>query len=229
MAFDQSVITDGPNVTLDGFDLRIRWASSAPEGTTFQVYVNGVLAWSGTQRACSIVRPGAFARIDVGAVLMGEGSVGLGASLPSLGGTPRRAKLTWSGGTYLDGAIEKFHVYGEPTPGGGINYATPAGVVTAYGPNVTDGWGMGGWGEGGWGTGSAYYSWTSPPLYSGTWNWAIKAVDTAGNESSAVLLSSAVQAAPRPPAPDSAGRMLTYMYNSVTGVATLSWLASPPG
>jgi hypothetical protein len=227
--FDQSTILGDPILTPDGFELRVRWASSDPPGTTFQVYVDGVLAWSGVSRSATIARPAAFARVDVGAVRFGESGLGFGSLVPSLGGTPRRVELTWTGGTYLDDAIAGFNVYGEATPGGGIDYGTPLGHVAAYGAVVTDGWGFGGWGEGGWGVASGSYAWTSGPLYSGTWHWGVKAVDSSGNEGTAATFSETVVAAPRPPAPDAAGRMLTAAYNAGTGIVTLSWLASPPG
>lgn len=229
MPFDQSVITDGPNWAADAFDLRVWWSSSAPAGTTFQLYADGQLAWSGASRSASIPRPTAFMRLDVGAVAQGEATADLSASLPSLGGTPRRAVLTWSGGTYLDDAIAGFNVYGESTPGAGVDYAHRLAFVAAYGPVVTDGAGMGGAGKGGAGRAAATYSWTSRPLYSGTWHFGVKPIDIAGNEGTAVAYTATISAAPRPPAPDTAGRMLTYTYVAGTGVATLSWLASPPG
>jgi len=229
MPFSQSTIIGDPTWTADAFELRVAWASSAPAGTYFQLYVDGKLAWAGVQRTATIPRPASFARIDVGTVAQGEATTDLGASIPSLGGTARRVTLPWQGGTYLDDAIAGFNVYGESTPGAGVNYSTPLAFVAAYGSLVSDGWGLGGWGEGGWGAAASDYSWTSDPLYSGTWHWGVKPVDTAGIEGTAATYSATVVAAPRPPAASASGVMLSYSYNATSGIPTLNWLASPPG
>lgn len=234
MAFDQSNITDGPNVTRHGAKALISWSSSDPDGTPYQLYADGVLVWSGTARSVVLPYPSTRTLYRVGAVDPSEAGTDLSATLPTITGSggAARVKLTWIGGTYLDAAgggdLAGFHVYGESAPGGGIDYVTPLAKVMAYRNNiVSDGWGVGGWGEGAWGAAAGRYSWTSDPLGAGTWNWGIKAFDRAGNESAAETISLAVASPPRPPAADANGKRLSYSYNSTSHVATLNWAASP--
>lgn len=227
MPFDDSVISDISARPFDA-DLFLSWSSSAPAGTTFQVYADGVLSWHGAELSCVVPLPSHRVRVDVGAVAAGEGKTDFSAGLTPPPGTGSRARLTWTGGNYLDpdGSLRGFHIYGEATPGGGIAYGTPLGFVAAYpGGRGTDGFGMGGFGSGGFGSGSGSYSWTSDPLISGTWNFGVKPVGTAGNEGTATTASVAISVPPAPPAADANGKRLTYTY--LSGTVTLNWLASP--
>lgn len=227
MAFDDTVISGISARPFDA-DLFLSWASSAPAGTTFQVYVDNLFTWHGTDLACVLPLPTARVRIDVGAVADGEATTDFSASLPAPAGTGSRARLTWTGGSYLDpdGDLLGFNVYGEATPGGGIAYGTALGFVAAYpGGVATDGFGLGGFGSGGFGSGAGAYSWTSDPLTSGTWNFGVKALGAAGNEGTAVTTSVAISVPPAPPAANANGKRLTYTY--LSGTVTLNWLASP--
>jgi hypothetical protein len=229
MAFSQASISD-VRVTRDGVDLLVSWSSSAPSGTTFQLYVAGMLTWHGFARSAVVPAPpaGSSTRFDVGTVAADEGLVDFSASLPTPGGGGNRVELTWAGGDYLAADIAGYYVYGGTTAGGAVSYASPLAAIPAYlAGQVTSGYGMGGYGAGGYGAAAASYSWTSGPLSGGTWNFAVKSFDAAGNLGTARTTSAVVAAPPNPPAANAAGKRLTYLFNPVSHVATLSWLASP--
>ena len=111
----------------------------------------------------------------------------------------RTVTLQWFGGTYEAADLVGFHVYGEPTPGGGIDFTTMLSTIPAYTAGIiTDGFGYGGYGQGGYGAAAGSYSWTSAPFSTGTWNSAVKPFDTAGNEGSAQMTAVAIYAPPLP-------------------------------
>jgi hypothetical protein len=229
MAFDPSPIT-AIRAFLDGAELFVTWTSTAPPGSYYQVYVGHRLAWHGTALGCVTVLPVHAAAIHVGTVQASEIKTNFSGSLASVGGSGNRVTLNWTGGTYLDPTgnddVVGFHVYRGTTPGGAVDYSKPVGTVAAYSAGVIlDGWGLGRWGKGGWGRADSSYSWTSPPLSRGTWNFAINVFNSAGIESPALTASQAVAGPPNPPAMDAQGQRLTYSYNAGTGVATLNWNA----
>jgi hypothetical protein len=138
--------------------------------------------------------------------------------------------LSWQGGTFQAPDIVGFHVYGERSPGGGIDYSTILATIPAYTAGViTDGFGYGGFGQGSFGLSSGAYSWTSPPLSGGVWNWAVKPFDAAGNEGSAQTAAVTINAPPSAPAPFAGQTRLVYSYNPATKSVTLNWNASAPG
>jgi hypothetical protein len=226
MSFSQSNITSVNPPVQYGTQLLLSWASSALNGTIYQVYLNQQLVWSGVGLTCSIPVPAAIARIDIGTVGSAENQTNFRTELPS---TPaRQVTLSWLGGTYQGADIAGFHIYGETTPGGGIDYTTILATVPAYVAGiVTDGFGYGGFGQGGFGLSAGSYTWTSQPLSGGTWNWGIRSFDIAGNEGSAQTTAVAVSAPPLPPAPLPNATRLQYTYNSSTHQVTLAWNASP--
>jgi hypothetical protein len=229
MAFDDTVISGISARPFDA-DLYISWSSSAPAGTTFQVYLDAKLVWHGADLACVLPLPAHRVTIDVGAVGAGEATTDFSSSLTPPPGTGSRAELTWTGGAYLDpdGDLAGFRVYGEATPGGGIDYGTVLGTVAAYpGGRATDGFGLGGFGSGGFGSGAGSYSWTSDPLASGTWHFGVRPLSGAGNEGPAATAAVTISVPPMPPAVNGNGKRLTYTYNVSTSVLTLNWLASP--
>lgn len=229
MAFSQATISD-VRVTRDGVDLLVSWTSSAPPGTTFQLYAAGMLAWHGFARSAVLPapRPGVRTRFEVGTVAADEGLADFSADLPVPDGGGTRVSLGWQGGRHLGADILGFYVYSGTTAGGAVSYAAPVATVAAYPQGLyTDGYGMGGYGSGGYGSSASTYSWTSGPLSGGTWNFAVKSFDAAGNLGTARTTSAVVAAPPNPPAANAAGKRLTYVYNSTSHVATLSWIASP--
>jgi hypothetical protein len=191
MAFDPTVIS-GLRADRDGRDWRLSWQSSAPAGAIHQVYLDGRLAWSGPA-----------------------------SSLPALPGGGRQADLAWYGGTFLAHDLAGFKVFGEPTPGAGIDYGTVLADLVAYpAGRVFDGAGVGPFGQGGAGHAATVYRWRSAPLaVSGTWHHAIKPYDAAGNIGAGLAAAVAV-AAPPGPAQTPAGT-----YNAGTRVLTLTWAA----
>ncbi len=204
--------------------------SSAPTGTTFQVYANSTLSWHGFARSTILPAPrsGVRTRYDVGTVDPDEGLEDFSADLDPPPGDGSRVFLEWPGGRYLGIDIVGFYVYASSAPGGAVDYSTILATVPAYVQGfATDGYGQGGYGSGGYGSTGSNYSWTSGPLAGGTWNFAVKPFDAAGNLGTARTQSAVVEAPPNPPARNAAGKRLTYTYNATTHVATLAWLASP--
>jgi hypothetical protein len=217
VAFSQTTIQDVA-VTRADAELAVSWFASDPEGTWYQVYVDRVLSWHGTRRRCVVPFPhhtgSQSLRIEVGSVLPSEAGQDFSASLPTPPGGGMRFTLGWQGGAFLGADIAGFHIYTGLTPGGAVNYAEPVDTVTAYPQGlVNDGFGMGGFGSGGYGSAGGDYSWTSEPVSPGTWNYAVRSFDAAGNESSSVTGSVTVAGPPRPPARNASGRRLTYTLN----------------
>jgi hypothetical protein len=228
--FDQSTITEVLPPVWDGAALQVQWRSSAPPGTVFQVYVSRQLAWHGTSRWVALTMPTSRVQIDIGAVGPGEATTDFSAQLPP--SPSNRAQLFWLGGSYLDPSgnddVAGFLVYGEKTPGGGIDYTKALKQITAYpGGILTDGYGLGGFGQGGFGRAASSYQWTSDALGSGLWSFAVASYDAAGNQGAGSISSVAITAPPRPPAAYPDGSRLQYTYNPSNRTVTLSWQASP--
>lgn len=245
MPFDASSITEA-TATRDGAELLVRWTSTAPAGSMFQLYTRGRLVWHGTTRSVVLPLPpaGATWRFDVGVVDPAEALADLSATLPAPPGGGDRVTLRWSGGSYLSPDLAGFRVYHGPSGGGtgaagygvggygasgyGVGgYDRPAETVAAYSQGVaTDGYGTGGYGMGGYGTGAGSYAWTSRPLAGGDWSFAVLPFDRAGNKGEATTATATIAAPPGPPAANALGRRLTLNYDPTTHIATLAWL--PP-
>jgi hypothetical protein len=207
----------------------VQWDSTDAAGTIFQAYVDGMLVASTTARLVHLP-PAARGRsrtIQVGAVGAGEGTADLSSSLPTAPTTGDRAKLTWYGGTYLSDTIAGFKIYRSATSGGAVSYTTPVATVAAYPAGIpTDGFGVGRFGGGGFGRSEAAYTWRSDPLPTGTWRFGVAAYDAAGNQvSSPSEIDVDIVALPKPPGATSAGRRISYTYNSGSRVAVLPWTA----
>lgn len=225
MAFDQTDVDD-LRLARSGCDLVVSWTSSAPAGTTFQVYLDRRLAWWGASTRARFPWPRQSVRVDVGAVAAGQGPTDLSGSLPAA--PADRARLDWLGGTFLSPTIQGFRVFGSTAAGQPVSYSAPVDVLPAYHGATTDGWGLGGYDQGGWGQAASAYSWTSGPLGPGLWGFAVVPFDAAGNPAGTPATAAVTIAAPpRPPAPDALGRRLTYSLDAPTRVATLHWLPSP--
>jgi hypothetical protein len=237
MAFSQSRISN-VNVWIDGAELYVAWSSSAPPDTTFQVYVDHRLAWFGRAKQCYVPIPsGASGRntwVEVGTVAPDEASSDFSGSLTGPGGPGERALLSWLGGTYLDHTghddIQGFLVFQSAAASAPVNYSAPVDTIPAYpGGWISDGFGQGGFGQGGFGRAATLSQWTSGPLPSGTWQFAVVPYDRAGNSrGSGQTVSVTIRAAPRPPAMAADGTRLQYSYSGpATRQVTLSWLPSP--
>lgn len=231
MAFDSSVVTNLA-IRRDETDMLVAWSTTAPVGTYFQVYQDHRLVWVGSALRVHLPYPDGIVNIDVGAVDDDEIRDDLSASLPAIVGSGAVVELTWLGGSYLDSTglddVQGFHVYSGTVAGGAVSYTTPVATIPAYaGGVILDGFGLGGYGGGGFGRSESSYSWRSDRLGVGTWNFAIKSYDAAGNEGTAATVSKAITGPPRPPEPTDDGARLTRSYVSGTRVVTLSWLASP--
>jgi hypothetical protein len=225
VAFDDSSITDIQHGRA-GTNFVVSWTSTAPVGTTFQVYRRRSLAWSGTSRSCVLPWPTVKGTTIVGTVDPSERTTDFSATLPAELDT---ATVTWFGGTYLSPSIVGFRVYASTAPGGAVDYATPIATVPAYpGGLVLDGFGLGRFGKGGFGLAESAYTWTTDPLANGVWTFAVAPYDAAGNElPSPGEVTLTIAAPPAPVAPDGRGVRLSYTYDPVLFKVTLGWLASP--
>lgn len=226
MAFSQATISD-VQIARAGAELLVSWTSSTPDPVTFQVYLDHVLAWSGPSRSVTLPMPPGRVAVSVATVAADEAETDFSGSLPAL--VLPFQTLTWEGGTFLSPDLAGFHIYGEPTAGGGIDFTDVLATVAAYpGGVVTDGYGMGGYGHGGYGRSASVYSWQTPALGNGVWTFAVAPFDAAGNEDATpATVAVTITAAPRPPAAAANGARLSYVWNPTTHVATLTWLASP--
>lgn len=200
MSFSQATIEQVFPPRIWWGQVYLSWSASRPAGTWFQIYINQQLAWSGQRCWAWVPLPSGPVRIDIGSVDTGEEQTSFTQSLPSA--PSRRAKLSWQSGTYKAIDLAGFRVYGEPSPSAGVDFTTPLSDITAYPAGIlTDGFGLGGFSEGGWGQAASSYAWTSGPLSSGTWHFAIVPYDKAGNEGSPQTTTVVISSPPRSPAP----------------------------
>ncbi len=200
MPFSQSTMTEVLPPQVRGSQVYLSWTSSSSTGTWFQVYVNRRLAWSGQRRWTWIPIPSGPVRIDIGTVDSGEEQTSFVALLPSA--PARRVQLSWQSGTYKGTDLAGYRVYGEPSPGIGIDFTSPLSDLTAYPAGIlTDGFGLGGFGDGGWGQAASTLSWISDPLAGGSWQFAVVPYDEAGNEGTARTVTVTIGSPPRAPAP----------------------------
>ena len=177
-------------------------------------------------------------RVDIGTVLPGEEQTDFSGSLPSA--PARRAELSWLGGTFEGADIAGFRVFGSDAARGygvggfgtGFFGDVDLGVVladiTAYPSGIyTDGFGFGGFGLGGFGESASTYTWTSEPLTSGAWSYAVIPYDSAGNLGTAAVTGVTIVCPPLPPALNPDNLRLHYTYDAGDQEVTLAWLASP--
>ncbi len=232
MALDDSTILD-IETALDGADLHLRWTSTGPASATYQIYLEGRLAWSGTGRSATIPAPLRPASVFVGAVGDGEAEADFSASVPPAGKTGDRVRLAWEGGSYLDASglddVAEYRIYGSPGSGRPCDFDAPLATLSAYPPGTepADGFGRGGFGRGGFGRAATSYAWTSGRLASGIWEFAVRPVDVAGNERQSPAVPIALECRPLAPAANKDGGRLSRSFDAPTGVVTLSWLPSP--
>lgn len=229
MSFDPSVITEVFPPARHGSRLTLEWTTAAPDGTFFQVYLQGRLAWWGAQLVADVPSPSGLVDVQIGAVGAGEQSTDFSSSLTPIA---TRALLAWSGFgatayRVYEGAAG-FGLGGFGFGGMGGTAATLVGTVPAIeGGYSTDGFGLAGFGQGGFGNQGGSFSWTSGPLSRGAWNFSVVPIDAAGNAGTPALSTVTITAPPRPPAPDTSGHRLAYTYDFGLKKVTLTWLASP--
>lgn len=225
MAFNPSTITSVDPPEFEAGHVVLRWQSPDPVGTWYQVYLDGRLVWWGIETQATIPYPSGRVRIDIGVVANGEQETDFSGSIVTRSNC---ARLDWKGGAIQAPDLASFRIYGEHSPGAGIDYITPIDEITAFPGDVyLDGFGMGGFGEGSFGTSIVLFSWVSNPLAGGTWAFAVVPVDTAGNEGVPRLGTQHIVAPPGPPGLNAFGQRLTYTYSFATKQVTLSWLPSP--
>jgi len=226
--FTQQYITSVNAPVQYGTEVFLSWTSDIPAASdlVYQVYENDVLVWHGTSTYCTLPLPAYTVRFDIGTVGFTQQGVSFASLLPP---APRlQAELTWLGGTFEAPDIAGFHIYGEVSPGGGINYTSVLATIPAYTAGiVTDGFGEGGFGEGGFGESAGSYSWISNPLHTGDWTFGVVPFDTNGNEGTGATTIVPITAPPGEPIPFPDRSRLHYAYDNVTYEAVLSWNASP--
>lgn len=204
-------------------DFRVSWESSDPPGTWFQVYLNGRLAWSGSEQVADVASPivGRRIALDVLAVDRQDAAKDLSSYLAT---RLDCAYLQWAD----VGDADRYDIYCGTAPGDTTpDYTTPVGSVPArpFGM-VLGGWGVGTWGGGFWGTGSTLYRWSSAPLAGGDWTFGVKAVDAAGISGPAVEETVTITAPPSAPPVSAAGLFLTGVYDALTATLVLTWQPS---
>lgn len=226
MPFDQAAVTSVENAKRRDGQIFLSWSGTLPAGGWWQVYIDRALAWTGDKPRASIQKGPGRVRVDIGAVASGERFVDFSDQL-----TPppnNHATLSWTGGTFEGDDLAGWRIYGESAAGGGIDYGRPLGTVRAVEAGINlDGFGLGTFGGGGFGSAAGTFSWTSGPLTSGTWHFAVVPFDTAGNEGTPATVAQVILVPPQPPALDGSGNRLEYSYNPGTHTPTLTWLASP--
>jgi hypothetical protein len=239
MPFDTTPVSN-ERYTRDQGTLVVEWDSTLGDHAVYQVYANGELVWSGTGLLCILPYPNVWTFYEVGAVDPEEVGSDLSASLS---GPLNRPHLTWTGGTYQSEAILGYAIYGEDSPGAGINYSERIGFVPAGAAGVIlSGYGDGGYGDGGYGGSGQDYEWTGSPYGPGTWTFGVQAIDLQGREipggygmggygtggyggTTGSTVDITIVGPPRPPADLGYGR-LSIFYDDSTQVATLTWNAS---
>lgn len=244
MSFDTSVISEVTHAR-EGGRLTLEWTSTAAPGVFYQLYLQGALAWWGTEQHVTVSAPRGLIDVQIGSVADGEqttdfskpgfGTGGFGAGgFDGLATAPitTRALLEWIG----FGAAE-YRIYegirgfghgGFGFGGMGGSAGTLVGTVTGLEQGIsTDGFGHSGFGQGGFGVQGGDFSWTSNPLTQGDWNFSVVPYDASGNAGTPSLATVTITAPPRPPVPNTSGKRITYSYNNVAHTVTLNWLASP--
>ncbi len=237
MSFSQSTINTVAVVPADA-ELDVSWTSTAPAGSVYQVYVDRRLNWAGRAQRCRVPIPAAAEGrnvwVEVGTVASNEATIDFSSQLNSPGQSGDFAQLSWLGGTYLDSLgkndVAGFQIFSSPAAGQPVSWVAPIDTVSAYpGGWISDGFGLGGFGQGGFGRAATTYEWTSGPLASGVWQFAVAPFDHAGNlQTTAAAIGVAINRAPRPPAATAQGDRLTYSYSGPSSrQVTLNWSASP--
>jgi len=203
---------------------------SDAEGMHHQAYVDGRLAGATllTDDRSIIVAASehAASAVEVVAVDVDDRLTDYSASLTGYGDAQgSRATLSWSGGRYLDDALDHFDVYGGPA--GAIDYAAPLNAepipATVSGEDL-GGFGCGGFGRGGWGRSAMTFTFTTAKRFPGDWEFEVVAVDASGNATGGAEAQAAVELAGlvRPPSD-----FVVSGYDAQTQTATLAWTASP--
>lgn len=244
MGFSQSAITAVNPPVYGNFQVYLSWQTTSPAGTWFQIYINQALAWWGqTTSARLVLGTTGPIRVDIGTVLAGEEQTSFASSLPSA--PARRAELSWIGGTFESTDIAGFQVWysaaapvsygdggfgstssppGGNGPFGGVTLTTLEASITAYPSGiVTDGFGFGGFGSGGFGSAAGTYTWTSDPLSSGVYWYAVVPFDSAGNLGTPATTSVSIEVPPLEPPLFEDDTRLHYTYDAITDEVTLYW------
>lgn len=211
--FDQSPIVD-LRVFREPGSLHIKWDSTAPAGSWYQIYINGRLVWDGPKRKYVDIpfksRAGHTVYVSVGVVGDTDRHSDFGHTIDDV--PSNRVQLSWQGGTALDPSIKGFNIYMSTESGGPYSLQNRVGnVKVVTGPDVAS---------------LMPYSWTSGPLRSGTWQFAVAAYDSAGNEDSdPPTWDQAVSVPPPEVAPRAADgkRLWVDSYDQSTNTYTLGW------
>lgn len=200
MALDIGAVASvNPPVPYPG-GLILSWSGTLPAGGGFQVYVNGALSYRGVAARCHVPMPTGTAQFVIGAVPTSEINEDFSASLPSL--PALRPRLSWGGGAFEGADIAGFRVYGEASPGVGLDFGAPLADLPAYAGAIdTSGFGVGGFGDPGFGAIGGSYSWEGDARTDGDWLFAVVPYDMAGNEGAAATATISIHGPPPEPPP----------------------------
>lgn len=204
MAFDETTVASVNPEVVRGGQVWVSWVPTT-SGLTWQIYFGQQFMWSGVATGVWLPVPPADVRVHIGSVLPSEENTDFGSTLAA---PARRASLTWTAGTATAPDLDHFAVFGEKTPGGGVDLTKPLATIAAF--------------PGGDPIASGSYSWTSDALTNGTWHYTVVAYDTAGNAGTAANASVTIAVPPGPPS----GLKATLNPNGTTPTVTLAWTAS---
>lgn len=211
MPLNTSVI-DEVSYSAYGASLKLAWVSTADAGGMYQVYAGRSLQWHGTALTATIPMPQAGTRITIGAVGPNEGTVDFSSMLPPIPAS--RADLTWTESSFSASDLMGFRVYGEATPGGGIDYTNALADVQAFAGGFTPA-----------DSTEASWTWTSEPYKTGTWSFAVTPYDEVGNEGDPMTVS-VLLTSPPAEVPIVSGSRLTRAYSQTNKQITIGWAAS---
>jgi hypothetical protein len=215
-----------PTVRVDDTDLIVSWSvdpAIVPDGSFFQVYVNKRLMWSGPEHVAVLPGlnvAGQAALFHVGTVAEGNRLASYAAALNSMPGSGNRALLTWYGGGW-ETEVTQYLIFGSKLPNAVIDWVNPCAAIRSEGPA---GFGRGPFGLGPFGYGARRYRWTSGPLASGRWSFAVMPATAAGTRS-ADYTSVQVDIIAPPAGPKAVNGKKVWISNfdQTTGIYIVQW------
>jgi hypothetical protein len=214
-------------IHIDGTDVALSWGidPSITSPVAYQVYIDGVLRWTGSVPRATIpgVPSGRPITVHVGRVAPANRDIDYSAGFVAQG---NRARLAWEGGRWIDDDLTGFNIYMSQEPGGMVDMGRPvAKVPAAVGGQWGDGFGRGPFGRAPFGRGSIAYEWTSMPLRRGLWSFAVASVDRQGNLSQDpdVVTLEIVGPPSAPPAGADGRKVWIDSYDEATRMARVRW------
>jgi hypothetical protein len=216
-----------PTVRVDDTDLIVSWSvdpATVEAGSDyFQVYVNKRLVWSGPERVAVLPGlnvAGQAALFHVGTVAEGNRLVSYASTLDSMPGSGNRALLTWYGGGWETG-VTQYLIFGSRLPDGAIDLVNPLSTIRSEGPA---GFGRGPFGLAPFGHGARRYRWTSGPLASGRWLFAVMPATASGiRAADYITVQVDIVVPPSGPKAVNGKKVWISNFDQTTGIYTVKW------